>query len=46
MMTWTSSSLPNNWTYFRDTWWSFHILRTIAELAALCLVTLASISKR
>ena len=45
VMTWTADSLPDNWTEFRDKWWSLHIMRTIAELAALFLVTWASIKR-
>ncbi len=44
-MTWTSSSLPANWSEIREQWWSLHILRTIAELIALVLVTWTSIKK-
>jgi uncharacterized protein YacL len=45
IMTWTPGSLPVNLSEFRDKWWSFHIMRTIAELIALSLVTWASIRK-
>ena len=45
IMTWTSSSLPENWFEIRDQWWSFHIMRTIAELIALSLVSWVSIRK-
>jgi archaellum biogenesis protein FlaJ (TadC family) len=45
VMTWTSESLPDNWTGLRDKWWSFHIMRTIAELIALFLITWASIKR-
>ena len=45
IMTWTPGSLPGNLSEFRDKWWSFHIMRTIAELIALSLVTWASIRK-
>jgi archaellum biogenesis protein FlaJ (TadC family) len=45
VLTWTSNSLPGNWTELRDKWWSFHIMRTIAELAALLLVTWTSVKK-
>lgn len=45
IMTWASGAPPVNWTVLRDEWWSYHILRTIAELAALCLVTWTSIKK-
>lgn len=44
VLTWTSDSLPGNWTELRDKWWSFHIMRTIAELAALLLVTWTSVN--
>jgi FtsH-binding integral membrane protein len=45
IMTWSADSLPNNWTALRDKWWSFHIMRTIAELIALSLITWCSIIK-
>jgi uncharacterized membrane protein len=38
VLTWTPGSFPDNWSELRDKWWSFHIMRTIAELIALCLV--------
>lgn len=38
MLTWNANTAPENWTSLRDQWWSFHILRTIAELIALVLV--------
>jgi archaellum biogenesis protein FlaJ (TadC family) len=45
VITWTKDAIPNNWTELRDNWWSFHILRTIAEIIALLLVTWTSIRK-
>jgi uncharacterized membrane protein YwaF len=45
IMSWTPGSLPDNLSEFRDKWWSFHIMRTIAELIALSLVTWVSIRK-
>jgi hypothetical protein len=42
---WTSATLPGNLSELRDKWWSFHIIRTISELIALCLVTWTSIIK-
>lgn len=42
MLTWTLDSLPENWTSMRNDWWYYHIMRTIAELIALVLVTWAS----
>jgi hypothetical protein len=46
MLTWSVDSLPADWTMLRDKWWSFHIIRTIAELMALVLVAWASIQKQ
>lgn len=45
IMTWTSGTIPGNLAELRDKWWTFHIIRTIAELIALCFVTWASIKK-
>jgi uncharacterized membrane protein len=45
VITWTKDAIPNNWTELRDNWWLFHILRTIAEIIALLLVTWTSINK-
>ena len=45
VITWTNEAIPNNWLDLRDNWWSFHILRTLAEIIALLLVTWASIRK-
>jgi len=42
---WTSGTLPGNLSELRDKWWSFHIIRTISELIALCLVSWTSIIK-
>lgn len=47
IMTWTTvSSLPSDWTSLRNRWWDLHIMRTITELIALCLVTWTSIRKK
>jgi len=45
VLTWTKDSIPTNWTELRDKWWSFHILRTTAELLALVIITWTSIKK-
>lgn len=45
ILTWNPNSPPDNWTILRDKWWSFHIMRTIAELVALVLIAWASIQK-
>lgn len=45
IMTWTSGTVPGNLSELRNQWWTFHIIRTISELIALCLVTWTSIKK-
>jgi ABC-type transport system involved in multi-copper enzyme maturation permease subunit len=45
VITWLKDSIPTNWTELRNNWWSFHILRTIAEILALFLITWTSIKK-
>lgn len=45
IMTWTTDSLPVNWSDLRDKWWSFHIMRTVAEVIGLFLVTWISVKK-
>ena len=45
VMTWTKDTLPDNWTELRDKWWSYHVMRTIAELAALFLITWTSFKR-
>ncbi len=45
MLTWNVNSFPENWTTLRDKWWTLHIMRTIAELIALALVTWTNVQK-
>ncbi|AYB35176.1 DUF1772 domain-containing protein [Chryseolinea soli] len=45
MLTWDTHAVPDNWTMLRDQWWSFHVLRTVAELVALALVAWTSVQK-
>ena len=46
VMTWSPQAPPPNWTELRDTWWQWHIVRTVAGIAALCLLILAVLSHR
>lgn len=46
MLTWNASSIPENWTTLRDKWWTFHVLRTIAELIALVLVAWTNVQRQ
>jgi archaellum biogenesis protein FlaJ (TadC family) len=45
VMTWSLDSLPTNWAEVRDSWWSFHRMRTVTELIALILITWSSVKK-
>jgi len=45
IMTWSVEALPSDWLELRDQWRSFHIMRSLAELAALILITWVSIRK-
>lgn len=45
VMSWNPDALPSNWAVLRDRWLSLHIIRIVSELAALFLVTWASIRK-
>jgi len=38
VMSWTTDTMPVEWTAHRDKWWMFHGMRTIVELIALGLV--------
>jgi len=41
VMTWSAVAPPANWMELRDMWWHWHILRTVAGIAALSLTLLA-----
>ena len=39
VMKWTPDTMPANWAAIRDSWWSWHIMRTGASIASLaCLI--------
>ena len=38
VMTWSARAPAPNWMQLRDTWWHWHIVRTIAGIAALSLL--------
>jgi len=46
VMTWTPQAPPANWMELRDRWWQWHIVRTLAGIAALCLLISAVLSNR
>jgi uncharacterized membrane protein len=43
VMTWSAQAPAANWMELRDTWWSWHILRTVAGICALSLTILAAL---
>ena len=43
VMTWSPAAPAANWTELRDTWWHWHILRTVAGVGALVLALLAAL---
>ena len=45
MLIWDFKNIPSNWALLRDEWWNYHILRTIAELIALVLISWVHIKK-
>ena len=43
IVTWTPSTLPENWQKLRDRWMRFHVLRVIAGMASLIFLVVAAI---
>ena len=43
IVTWTPSTLPDNWQQLRDRWGKFHIIRIIAGVSGLILLAVAAI---
>ena len=43
VMTWSAQAPAANWMELRDTWWYWHILRTLAGICALSLAILAAL---
>lgn len=41
--TWNPQAPPANWGELRDTWWYWHVWRTVAGVAALALALLAAV---
>ena len=45
VMTWTVNDSPSDWTQLRERWWLFHQIRTLAMLAAFCLIAWTVVRK-
>lgn len=43
VMTWSAQAPAANWAQLHDQWWQWHIVRTIAAVAAFALVVLAAL---
>jgi uncharacterized membrane protein len=43
IVTWTVSTIPNNWERLRDRWTRFHVIRVIAGLASLAFLVIGAI---
>lgn len=39
ILKWNKGTVPTNWTILRDSWWWFHIVRTVVEIIALILIS-------
>ena len=46
VMTWTADAMPSDWTAIRDTWWHWHIVRTIVSILTELTLILAVFSHR
>jgi len=43
VMTWSAQAPATNWMALRDSWWNWHVLRTVAGICALSLTILAAV---
>jgi uncharacterized membrane protein len=43
IVTWTPSTLPENWQQLRDRWMRFHVIRVIAGIASLIFLLVAAL---
>lgn len=46
VITWSPQAPAVNWMELRDTWWHWHVLRTVAGVGALALALLAAVGSR
>jgi uncharacterized membrane protein len=43
IVTWTPSTLPENWQQLRDRWMRFHVIRVVAGIASLIFLLVAAL---
>lgn len=46
VMTWSAQAPAANWAQLRDEWWHWHVLRSLAGIAALALTVLAVLTSK
>ena len=46
VMLWSPQSPAANWSELRDQWWQWHIVRSLAGISALVLITLAVVAAK
>jgi uncharacterized membrane protein len=46
VMTWSAQAPPANWAQLRDEWWQWHIVRSLAGIAALALTVVAVLASK
>ncbi len=46
VMTWTTDALPSDWTALRDTWWHWHVVRTVVSILTELALIAAIFSQR
>ncbi len=46
VMTWSVRSMPTEWATFKDVWWRWHIVRTLAGVVGLSLLIVATLVQR
>jgi uncharacterized membrane protein len=46
VMTWSPQVPPANWMELRDTWWQWHVVRSVAGISALCFTLVAVLRSR
>jgi uncharacterized membrane protein len=46
VMSWSPQAPAANWSQLRDQWWQWHIVRSIAGIGALVLITLAVLAAK
>lgn len=46
VIAWTPDAMPENWTELRNSWWFWHIVRTLVSIAALAGLVTAILAAR